>query len=178
MRNFFWLLKPYAKYGKVYIAVSLIFSCIVLPVDSLIQICFPQAVLRLLSYGEPFFHIVLTAVGFEAVLLVITLFDDLYGNVISQSVESRITPKINRSIYEKSAKTRYSYTDDPDYYNNFSLAVRDYAGKSAEAARFLFSVLTTLITVFSMAAVLMSGSAWVIIIIAVSFLLKSFVVSR
>ena len=178
MRNFFWLLKPYAKYGKVYIAVSLIFSCIVLPVDSLIQIYFPQAVLRLLSDGEPFFRIVLTAVGFEAVLLVITLFDDLYGNVISQSVESRITPKINRSIYEKSAKTRYSYTDDPDYYNNFSLAVRDYAGKSAEAARFLFSFLTTLITVFSMAAVLMSGSAWVIIIIAVSFLLKSFVVSR
>lgn len=178
MKNFFWLLRPYLKHGKIYIAVSLIFSCIILPLDSLLQVYFPQIILQLLSDKANFMYIVLAAAGFELVLLLITVCDDLYNNVFHELVSNKISPKINLEIYEKSTKTKYSYIDDPDYYDNFSWTIKDYAGRSSEAVQFLFSFLTAIITISSMTAVLVSSSVWLIVIIIVGFVLKSIVVAK
>lgn len=75
MKEIRWLLKPYVKYGKLYLIISILFSIlfavIILPLDSVIQVYFPQAVLNLLSSHKDFLVIVFTAIGFESVLLLI-----------------------------------------------------------------------------------------------------------
>lgn len=49
MKEIRWLLNPYVKYGKLYLIISILFAAIILPLDSVLQVYFPQAVLNLLS---------------------------------------------------------------------------------------------------------------------------------
>lgn len=145
MKEIRWLLKPYVKYGKLYLIISILFAVIILPLDSVIQVYFPQAVLNLLSSHKDFLVIVFTAIGFESVLLLITLLDDLFNNAYKEAVSVRIRANINREIYEQCCKTRYDYVDNPDYFDKFSWAIKEYANKSTEAVGFIVSGLTLII---------------------------------
>lgn len=69
-------MKPYVKYGKLYLIFSALFAAIILPLDSILQVYFPQAALNLLSSHKGFSVIVFTAIGFECALLLITLLDE------------------------------------------------------------------------------------------------------
>lgn len=171
-------MKPYVKYGKLYLIFSALFAAIILPLDSILQVYFPQAVLNLLSSRKGFSVIVFTAIGFECAFLLITLLDDLFHNAYKESVSVRIRANINREIYEQCCKTKYAYVDDPEYYDKFSWAIKEYANKSADAVEFLVSTLTLVITVASLITIIATSVWWVIIIMAASFALKSLVVSK
>lgn len=150
MKEIRWLLNPYVKYGKLYLIISILFAAIILPLDSVLQVYFPQAVLNLLSSHKNFLVIVLTAIGFESVFLLITLLDDLFNNAYKEAVSVRIRANINREIYEQCCKTRYDYVDTPDYYDKFSWAIKEYANKSTETVGFIVSSLTLIITIASL----------------------------
>mgnify|MGYP002537744623 FL=1 len=178
MKEIRWLLKPYVKYGKLYLIISILFAVIILPLDSVIQVYFPQAVLNLLSSHKDFLVIVFTAIGFESVLLLITLLDDLFNNAYKEAVSVRIRANINREIYEQCCKTRYDYVDNPDYFDKFSWAIKEYANKSTEAVGFIVSGLTLIITIASLTTIIAASIWWVIIIMVTSFALKSLVVAK
>lgn len=178
MKKIGWLLKPYIKYGKLYLIFSSLFAAVILPFDSIIQVYFPQAVLNLLSSHHDFSVIVFTAIGFECVLLLITLLDDLFHNAYEESASVRIRANINCEIYEQCCKTKYAYVDEPEYYDKFSWAIKEYANKSAEAVELLVSTLTLVITVASLITIIATSVWWVILIMAASFALKSLVVSK
>lgn len=178
MKEIKWLLKPYVKYGKVYLIISILFATIILPLDSVIQVYFPQFILNQLSSHTDFFHIVITAIVFECAFLSITLLDDLFNNAYKDVVATKIRTKMNREIYEHCCKTKYDYIDNPDYYDKFSWAIREYANKSTEAVSFIVSSLTLVITIASLVTIIASSIWWVIITIVVSFALKAVVVAR
>ncbi len=178
MKEIRWLLNPYVKYGKLYLIISILFAAIILPLDSVLQVYFPQAVLNLLSSHKNFLVIVLTAIGFESVFLLITLLDDLFNNAYKEAVSVRIRANINREIYEQCCKTRYDYVDTPDYYDKFSWAIKEYANKSTETVGFIVSSLTLIITIASLITIIATSIWWVIIIMATSFALKSLVVAK
>lgn len=178
MKEIRWLLKPYVKYGKLYLIISILFAVIILPLDSVLQVYFPQAVLNLLSSHKDFLVIVSTVIGFESVFLLITFLDDLFNNAYKESVSVRIRANINREIYEQCCKTRYDYVDNPDYYDKFSWAIKEYANKSTETVGFIVSSLTLIITIASLITIIATSIWWVIVIMAISFALKSLVVAK
>ncbi len=156
----------------------ILFAGIVLPADSIIQVYFPQIMINLLSKDRPFINIIVVAAVFEVFLLLITFLDDLYSNVLGEIVDNKISPKINSMVYEKSAKTKYCYIDNPDYYNNFTWAIKDYASKSKAAINLLSSIITAIITISSLVVVIASNNVWIVLIISVSFLLKFLTVKK
>ena len=178
MKEIRWLTKPYLKYGKLYFFISVLFAAIILPIDSILQVLFPQAILNLLSSHNEFLHIVLVAIAFESAFLLITLLDDLFNNAYKEALSVRIRTRINREIYEQCCKTRYEYVDNPDYYDKFSWAIREYANKCTEAVGFIISSLTLVITMASLITIIATSIWWVVIIMATSFALKSFVVAK
>lgn len=178
MKEIRWLTKPYLKYGKLYFFISVLFAAIILPIDSILQVLFPQAILNLLSSHNEFLHIVLVAIAFESAFLLITLLDDLFNNAYEEALSVRIRTRINREIYEQCCKTRYEYVDNPDYYDKFSWAIREYANKCTEAVGFIISSLTLVITMASLITIIATSIWWVVIIMATSFALKSFVVAK
>ena len=178
MKKIYWLIKPYLKYGKLFFIISMLFATIILPLDSILQVFFPQAILNLLSSHMDFGLIVLAAGAFEIVFLLITLIDDLFNNAYKEALSVRIRTKINCEIYEQCCKTKYEYVDNPDYYDKFSWTIKEYANKSTEAVGFIISSLTLVITMASLITVIATSIWWIIIIMATSFALKSFVVAK
>ena len=60
--------------------------------------------------------------------------------------------KMKRDAYKKAINTDYRYIDNPDYYNNYSWAVNQYASKAQEAQRLLNRMISSVITATSMLA--------------------------
>lgn len=178
LRNFLWLLRPYLKYGKSYIFISFMFAGLVLPLDSLIQVYFPQVMLNLLKNNTGLTKVIVIAFLFELFLFIITFFDDMYNNAFKELKVNDISLKINHMVYEKGSKIKYEYIDDPRYYDNFSWAIKNYSSKSNESVQLLSSVITAIITIISLSAVIAATNFWIIFIVFVSFLLKFFTIKK
>lgn len=129
-------------------------------------------VLHCAEYGEPFYKAFLF-VGMIAVLMFLLMIPDGY---FAQNMHYRCKPMLYRALkdqmFEKAAQLDLNCYDDPDYYNEFVLAVSQ---SESSVDRFLLSLKQAVecITALSSLGIFYLLVDWKgIIFVAVSFVLR------
>lgn len=102
-------------------------------------------VLESVEFGRPFHEVML----FLVLLTVLIMFSAIYSNVFSSYISIKYLPKVKEKLklmlYEKARNLDLSCYDDPDYYNEFVLAVSEAErsiDRTINLMRMLFSGLT------------------------------------
>ena len=164
IKNILWLYKPYWRYGKFFVFLSLLFWLLIVPAAQLIRVHLPNAIIEGLTNNTPFNQIVILII----VAQVLLMFQPVYENIFNMFCKNRILPKIDaklkRDIYERAIKTDYKYIDSPEYYDNYTFALNHYAGRASDAQNLVNRMSSSLITIVAMLAIIATLSPIAILV--------------
>jgi ATP-binding cassette subfamily B protein len=178
LKNLLFLAKPYLKYDKTYTVVSFIISVFVAPINSLASVLFTQSVIDAVASGATFKDIVWIILKFLFVLLITLLVQNIYDIIYSEKKQAEIHLKINSEIYEQVLKTDYKYFDDPNFYNNYTWTINEYANKSREAINLIINTFKSLSTIISMITVILVLGPWLIVITLIEMIITVYFETR
>ena len=98
----------------------------------------------------------------------------LFINVISNIIEIylgeklivKIRSNINKEIFDKISVTDFKYFDDNLFYDNYSWTVNQLVNQSHAAARFIWNIISSLVTIISL-VILMISMDWIVILFSI-----------
>lgn len=154
INGLFWLYKPYFKYGKFFALLSLLFWLIIVPICQMLTVYMPTAIIDSLENNKPFGEILLMVIIIQIILMFQPMFENVFNMFCKNSKLPYIEMKLKQEAYNKAINTDYKYIDNPEYYDNYSWAVNQYASKAQEAFSLLNRIASSLITVASMLAII------------------------
>jgi len=162
--NLFYLIKPYWKYGKLYLLGRFAISLLIAPALALIQVRLIQSVIDAIVSGATMEETITIAavllgstLGLTVIRWTFLLLYDRWKAVYMQN-------KINLGIYEQAIKTDYEYFDNPEFYNSFTLAAGELAIKSENALQILTELFASISVIITMTAYLSTLGFWLILI--------------
>jgi ATP-binding cassette subfamily B protein len=161
--NILYLVKPYWKYGKIYFVGKFVISIFCSPILALIEVILIQVVIDAITTGATLRATLLIAVSYQIAYLGVQLIRWGFLLLYDRWKAVDIQIKINRSIYEKAINTDYKYFDNPEFYNNYTFAISEFAAKSAGALDWLLQVCGTISVIFAMTVYVAGLGAWVIL---------------
>lgn len=126
LRNIVWICKPFWKYGKIYIILSIVILGLYAPIDDIIYVRFPEVIINLLAAGKPFAYIGVVAAAISGISLLNNAVQKISRAYFTKK-QTEIGLKVNQDIYEKAMRLDYRYIDTPKYYNDYAWAMREYA---------------------------------------------------
>lgn len=149
-----WLYKPYFKYGKLFVVLSLLFWCIIVPFAQMIGVYLPSAIVNMLDSGVSFSKIFISVIIMQCILMFQPMYEDVFNLFCKNKTYSNIDAKLKKIVFEKSVKTDMKYIDDPVYYDKFSWAISQYANKAQEVHGMINKIASTIITIISMLSII------------------------
>lgn len=174
-RDFCFLLKPQFRYGPVFHTLFMLLDICGQVGHRILWVYFYKVILDMTvggrTLGEIFLAVGLFAAG-------AALVDILRNNPLSTFCpvwEAKVCSKIERSIYERALKCDYKNFDDPEFYQNYTLALNDYYGKSYAAFNNLRYWIACILILISMLVVVTSISPVILAVIALVLLATSLV---
>ena len=143
-KNIRFLFKPVWKYGKSYIIVSLLSAAFIAPLAPVTYVLLTQKVVDSIANGNSFWNaVVLISVLYGAnmgVWLVRTGIRELYLDIKKE----KIAAQINIDTYYQGIATDYKYFDDPEFYDDYTLAASEYSSKALSLVDSVCSLVTAL----------------------------------
>ena len=177
-KNVIFLIKPYWKYGKLYIVVSLLIACVVMPISTIATVLYTQTIIDAVGAGASFSEIIIIIFQFVAILIgafIVQSFFNIYG----EPIMTKIHLKINKEVYDKALKTDYKYFDDPEFYNNYTWAINEFVSRSEESKNLLVNIFQSISVITSMLAVILAIGPWIVVItLAMLVLTTTFEIKR
>ena len=176
-KNLTWLCRPYWKYGKVYVILSLIFFVGMSPLHEIVYVYSPEIIVRLLNEGSPFSHLVVVALiiaGATFLKDVLRLFFEPYFT----KKQTEINVKVKRNIYVKAMEIDYKYVDSPEYYNEYAWAMNEYVQQTNRAFDFSRRFLSALFSVVTLFSIVMVIGPWLIVIEIIQLILQKLLLAR
>lgn len=161
IRNLLWLIKPYHKYGRIYLVIFLLMGVFVIPVEEYIYVTLPRNIVNMLASGTPFIRVAI----FTGVMLVINFLVTVLPTVFSPYLGKRgneIALKINRDVYEQALKIDYKYIDQPDYYDKYSWALDEYKEQAKAARDLIRDFLTNVVSVSILFTLIVGSAPWIL----------------
>ena len=175
LKNNILLIKPYWKYGKTYIILSIIMSVVVAPVNALASVFFTQSVIDAVAHEVSFFEVIIIILRFLFVLLFTLLIQNTFDIFYKEKKSTEIQLNLNQDIYRQILSTDYKYFDDPEFYNNYTLTVNEYSNKSREAVELIINILKSLSTIISMGSVIIVLGPWLVVITVIEMIITVFI---
>lgn len=175
LKNIILLIKPYWKYGKTYIILSIIMSVVVAPVNALASVFFTQSVIDAVAHEVSFFEVIIIILRFLFVLLFTLLIQNTFDIFYKEMKSTEIQLNLNQDIYRQILSTDYKYFDDPEFYNNYTLTVNEYSNKSREAVELIINILKSLSTIISMGSVIIVLGPWLVVITVIEMIITVFI---
>lgn len=151
IRALLFLMKPYWKYGKLYLIITLISAAVLKPLTTLLTAIAPEKAINKMTSGGSREQIVSTIVFFALVLMVMSLLQKVQS-IYSRIALQKINVKIRNDVNYKALYTDFKYYDNPEYYTKFIFAQEQYPSNASNAIYMVPQFLTALITVFSLSA--------------------------
>lgn len=172
--DFLFLIKPQFKYGFGYNLARVIIKVIAEVSQSLISVYFYMTIINMLMDGTPLPLILVTAF-----LFIIASFA---SNVMMMEPLKYFAPewgakngkKIEEEIIKQAVKCNSKNFDDPVFFKNYNLAIRDYDPQSWQAVNLIGTAISNFISIFALISVLISISVspWLILLSVVAFILN------
>ena len=160
LRYVFFLLKPYWKYGKAYMIITIAMAAIFQPFSTFLTTLLPQKAIDAVMAGaqrnEIFLTIGLYAIGVVLVAGMQKLIDMIYAAPMQIKIDNQIRNDVN----EKALFTDFKYYDNPDFFTKFMFAQEQFPSQAGMAIWVFPEALRGLITVAAMSTVIaMAGPA-------------------
>lgn len=154
--------------------ISLLFWAILLPLDRILVVYFPSAIINALNTNKKFINIVTIALSFEIILMIIPMLEDIYNMLIRDILKPRINMNIKKEVYLQALKTDYKYINNPEYYDYYTWAVNEYANKASDAFGLINQFFSALMIIIALITIISTTGAWVILITFISITLRTF----
>lgn len=175
IKNLIFLIRPYWKYGKIYMMGLLFFSAILTPIKSTVSVLFTQTIIDAVEVGTPFNNILLIIFYFLSFNAITLVFNQLFNSLYAEKKLIEINQQINLEIYNKIIVTDYKYFDDPTFYDSYTWSVNEYTTKSKEAVNLLNNVFQALMTIIYMLTFIAILGPWIILISVVQITVSTLI---
>jgi len=173
LKHLLFLLKPYWKYGKLYMIISLIGSVVLTPVSAYLTVKLPANAIDAVVRGDSGKQILIIVISYSAAILVINLITNLVGSLYGNVRQVDINYKIMHEVNEKALYTDYKYYDNPDFYAKFSYAQQQYAQQSTQMMTFGTAFAGNIVSVIIMGVVIINAGP-ILIAVTLGCILLSF----
>lgn len=174
IKNIVWLCRPYWKYGKLYLILSITVSVILTPVKDIIYVYFPKEIVDLLVAGKSFLYVAVFAsiiCGIAFITYLIPCFFFRYFQRKSVDIDL----KIKRDIYKKAMQIDYKYIDNPEYYDKYTWALNEYAGQTNAAREFINNFLQYFLAIAVLISIIAIIGPWILLVEAVQLILHAII---
>ncbi len=160
IQNIIWICKPFWKYGKIYIILSICVLGLYSSIDDIIYVRFPEIMIELLSAKKSFYYIAGIAALICGIDFSINIIRKISRGYFTKK-ETEIDLKVKRDIYEKAMGLDYKYMDNPKYYDRYAWAIQEYAGQVKEGREFLVGFFQCLLSLAVLGTIIGSLGPWI-----------------
>jgi len=99
---------------------------------------------------------------------------EIYGEI----AKTRVKQKINLEIYQKAYKTDYQHFDNPDFYNNHTWAINEFAQKAEDAAGIFVNIFQSLAVAVTMFTLIIILGPWIVVMTIAMLIITTFIEMR
>lgn len=177
LKSVMWLCRPYWKYGKLYMAVSIIVFALYSVADDVIYVKFPEVIINLLAEGRTFVYIAIIAAIIEAASFFRNILPRLFLKYFAKRKEE-IGLKLKRNVYEKAVNIDYKYIDTPEYYNHYAWAVNEYAKQANAAGDFIINICKRIASIAALVSIIAAIGPWLLLIEVLQMALHAVINTR
>lgn len=174
IKNIAWLCKPFWKYGRVYMLLSLFILVIPSPIDDILYVFSPMLILTLLTRGQAFATIAVVVIALAAIGGFKNILPNLFL-VYFRKKRTQIELKIRRDIYQEALSKDYKHIDNPKYYDNYTWAVNEYVRQTSGARDFAVNFFRNLTSILLLLSVIATIGPWILFVEAVQLLLHAII---
>lgn len=172
-QNIFWLYKPYIKYGKTFVMLSLLFWLIIIPVAQLVGVYLPSTVISFLETGRPFRDVVLYVIAMQLILMFQPMYENIFNMFCKNKMLALIDARLKEDAYKQAMKTDYKYIDNPEYYDNYTWAVSQYSAQAEQAQNLVNRMSSSVITIVSMLSIIAVLSPLAVIVTIIGTIIEN-----
>jgi ATP-binding cassette subfamily B protein len=177
LSNLLFLLRPWWRHGKLYIALMLI-KYIVDTVGQVAIITSPAAIVGAVVAQRPLAEVLTAAAVYFGIFLASSIVALAIPAVYTDWKETYIEAAIQREILANAQTADYRHLDDPEYFNSFQIAAKEMAGTSKYALILLFSFIGTGMSLAAMIAVVSQAGVAIVAITLAGLAVSSFFEAR
>jgi len=157
LRYIFFLLKPYWKYGKAYVIVTVVMAAVFQPLSTYLATILPKKAIDLVMAGGQRRGILLTIGIYTLGIALIAAADKIISMAYTQIEQNKINLRIRKDVNEKALFTDFKYYDNPDFFTKFIYAQDWYPRQSNNMIHMMPQVLKGIMTVAAMGALIASA---------------------
>lgn len=129
-------------------------------------------VLEAVEFGKSFQEVV----QFMVIMLTLLAFSGIYSTLFYSVIQPICRPKIEKrlktQLYEKAKDMDLACYDDPNYYNEFVLAVSESANSIERSVNFIQMLFSGLVMFFSYGAYFLVKDAFSVVFVIISFIAR------
>lgn len=156
VRYLLFLLKPYWKYGKVFMLVSFFMSAIVQPLSAYLTTMLPQRAIDAVMTGAARKETLLLIGGYTAAIALMAAAQKIVDMTYFQVTRTKLNSKIKNDVNEKALYTDYRYYDNPDFFTKFIFAQEQFPNHAGTVMFLLPEIIKGIVTVAAMGVVIVS----------------------
>ena len=162
IKDVVWLCRPYRKYGKLYLLLSIAVFALCAVVNNVLYVRSPELIVDLLADGKPFASIAVAVLAIQAANYLESVLPQFFSRYFVRKREE-IELRLKEDIYEKATSIDYKYVDTPEYYDTYAWAVREYAGQTNAARDFLVNASKYLASVVALTSIIVAIGPWLLL---------------
>ena len=157
LKYILFLLKPFWKYGKAYVFVTLLCSMILQPAQTYLSTILPKIAIDAVVSGEPRTKIILTILVIALIMAAIGAVQMILSSVNSDYTNGRIINKIRNDVNRKALYSDYKYYDDPAFYSQFAYAQEHFPSQAFAVSYSVPLLLKNFVTLIAMGSIILSA---------------------
>lgn len=174
IKNIIWICRPFWKWGRVYLILSVCILGLYSPIDDLIYVRFPEIMIDLLTRGASFPLIA----GMAALLCGLSFLNNAVrklSRAYFTKKQAEISLRANREIYQKAVALDYQYIDNPEYYDSYAWAIDEYANQMSKGRELLVSFSQCILSLAALIALISALGPWILLVEVVQMVLHTLV---
>jgi len=170
IKYIFFLLKPYWKYGKVYMVVTLLMAAVFQPLSTYLTALLPQKAIDAMMAGAQRREILLVIGMFTLAIALVAGAKEIIERAYSRIAQMKIGLRITNDVNERALYSDFKYYDNPDFFTKFIFAQENYPHQAHMAMRLFPDALKGIVTVAAMGTMIASADP-ILIAVTLFFLI-------
>ena len=159
-----FILKPFWKYGKAYVFVTLLCAMILQPAQTYLSTILPKIAIDAVVNKEPQNRIILIILSAALLMAAIGAIQSILSTVYSRYTGGMIMNKIRNDINRKALYSDYKYYDDPEFYSQFAYAQEHFPNQASVVSYVIPMLLKDFVTLIAMGSIILSADITLVLI--------------
>ncbi len=165
IKNVLWLIKPYLKYGPCLLVIDILYKAVCWPLLSYLEVYIPQFTMNALTQNKGIMYVLFIILSFTGLNFLLKCVENYVFDRYDAVKNPKVKMQIQKEIYEKTHFMDYKYMDNPEFYDEYSWIMNNYADKSNEARDIINSILRGIVAIVLFSSLIATISPWVVVVV-------------